>query len=93
VAPDNALNAFFPMPFQKTARLTVTNEGSRAVDASYFNIDCRLYKKTLPSDTLYFHAQYGQAAPAKGWTNQWESNGDPAVMAKRIWMAQTTRFG
>jgi Protein of unknown function (DUF2961) len=39
VAPDNALNAFFPMPFQKTARLTVTNEGSRAVDAFYFTIE------------------------------------------------------
>jgi len=39
VAPDNALNAFFPMRFQKTARLTVTNEGRRPVDDFYFNID------------------------------------------------------
>lgn len=76
VAPDNALNAFFPMPFQKSAKITVTNEGKQKVDDFYFNIDYRAYKKPLPADTLYFHAQYRQAAPAKGTTNQWEHNGD-----------------
>jgi Protein of unknown function (DUF2961) len=99
VASDNALNAFFPMPFQKTARLTVTNEGTQAVDAFYFNIDYQLYKRALPSDTLYFHAQYRQAAPAKGWTNQWQHNGDPAVDDKKnldgtdnyVWMEATGR--
>lgn len=99
VAPDNALNAFFPMPFQKTGRLTVTNEGTRPVDDFYFNIDYRVYKRVLPSDTLYFHAQYRQATPAKGWTNQWESNGDPRVDGKKnldgadnyIWMEATGR--
>jgi Protein of unknown function (DUF2961) len=99
VAPDNALNAFFPMPFQKTARLTVTNEGSRPVDDFYFNIDYRVYKRALPSDTLYFHAQYRQATPARGWTNQWESNGDVAVDGKKnldgadnyVWMEATGR--
>jgi len=83
VAPDNALNSFFPMPFQKSARLTVTNEGSRAVDAFYFNIDYRAYKHALPADMLYFHAQYRQATPAKGWTNEWQSNGDPSVDGKK----------
>ncbi len=29
VGADKALNSFFPMPFQKHARITVTNEGSR----------------------------------------------------------------
>jgi len=99
VAPDNALNAFFPMPFQKTARLTVTNEGSRPVDDFYFNIDYRVYKHSLPADTLYFHAQYRQATPARGWTNQWESNGDPAVDGKKnldgvdnyVWIEATGR--
>jgi D-arabinan exo alpha-(1,3)/(1,5)-arabinofuranosidase (non-reducing end) len=63
VSPDNALNCFFPMPFRKHARITVTNEGQRAVDAYYFNIDYREYKKPLPEGTLYFHAQYRQCAP------------------------------
>src|SRR5579863_8157360 len=32
VGSDKALNCFFPMPFQKHARVTVTNEGSQKVD-------------------------------------------------------------
>ena len=75
VGSDKALNSFFPMPFQKHARITVTNEGSRRVDAFYFNIDYRAYSKPLPADLLYFHAQYRQASPAQGWTNDWRSNG------------------
>jgi Protein of unknown function (DUF2961) len=83
VAPDNALNAFFPMPFQKSAKITVTNEGSRKVDDFYFNIDYRAYKHPLPSGTLYFHAQYRQATPNRGWTNNWEHNSDPLLDTKK----------
>jgi hypothetical protein len=76
VGSDKALNCFFPMPFQKHARITVTNEGAIKTDAFYFNIDYRAYNQPLPADELYFHAQYRQAAPAQGTTNQWKSNGD-----------------
>ncbi len=76
VGSDKALNCFFPMPFQKHALITVTNEGSIKTDAFYFNIDYRSYSKPLPADQLYFHAQYRQAAPAKGTTSDWKSNGD-----------------
>ncbi len=79
VGSDKGLNSFFPMPFQKHARITVTNESARQVNALYFNIDYRLYSKPLPSDQLYFHAQYRQAAPNHGWMNQWHSNGDAIV--------------
>ena len=65
VAPDKALNCFFPMPFKKHARITVTNEGHDAIRALYFNIDYRAYSKPLPEDTLYFHAEYNQCAPCK----------------------------
>jgi len=99
VGSDKALNSFFPMPFQKHARITVTNEGGRDVDAFYFNIDYRSYSKALAGDQLYFHAQYRQAAPAHGWTNQWQSNGDPLVNEKKnlngegnyVWMEATGR--
>jgi len=99
VGSDRALNSFFPMPFQKRARITVTNEGARKVDAFYFNIDYRAYSKALPADQFYFHAQYRQAAPAQGWTNQWHSNGDPTVNDKKnlngegnyVWMEATGR--
>jgi hypothetical protein len=83
VASDKALNSFFPMPFQKHGKITVTNEGKEKVDAFYFNIDCQVHSKSLPPDTLYFHAQYRQAYPATGWTNQWQTNGDPLVDGKK----------
>jgi len=99
VASDKALNSFFPMPFRKRARITVTNEGKEEVDAFYFNIDYQAWNKDLAPDTMYFHAQYRQAAPAKGWTNQWESNDAAAVDAKKnldgennyVWLEATGR--
>jgi hypothetical protein len=83
VAPNRALNSFFPMPFQKHARITLTNEGSKEVPNFYFNIDYRAYSRPLPSDPFYFHAQYRQASPNHGWTNQWQSNGDKIVEDKK----------
>jgi D-arabinan exo alpha-(1,3)/(1,5)-arabinofuranosidase (non-reducing end) len=83
VAPNRALNSFFPMPFQKHARITLTNEGAQEVAAFYFNIDYRAYPRPLPGDVLYFHAQYRQASPNHGWTNQWQSNGDKIVEDKK----------
>lgn len=97
VASEKALNSFFEMPFQKKARITVTNEGQEKVDAFYFNIDYRAYAQPLPADTLYFHAQYRQASPAKGWTSEWRGNGDSNVDDKKnldgdgnyVWMEAT----
>jgi len=63
VGADKALNCFFPMPFRKHARITVTNEGSQRIDALYWNIDWRQLSSNLPADALYFHAQYRQATP------------------------------
>lgn len=99
VGSDKALNSFFPMPFEKHARITVTNEGAEKTNAFYYNIDYRAYPKPLPPDTLNFHAQYRQAAPNKGWTNQWQENGDAAVNQKKnlngdgnyVWMEAAGR--
>jgi len=99
VGSDKALNCFFPMPFQKHARITVINEGDQEVGAFYFNIDYRAFSRSLPGDQLYFHAQYRQAAPNRGWTNQWRDNGDPLVNDKKnlngegnyVWMEATGR--
>lgn len=62
-----AMNAYFAMPFRRSARITVTNEGTKPVDAFYSNIDYKLVP-SLPADALYFHAQYRQAAPNKAMT-------------------------
>jgi Protein of unknown function (DUF2961) len=64
VGADKALNCFFPMPFQKHARITVTNEGHEPIRSLYWNIDWRAFGAPLPVDTAYFHAQYRQATPS-----------------------------
>lgn len=77
VGPDRALNCFFTMPFNKSARITLTNESDHQVHAVFFNIDYQIYSHPLAGDMLYFHAQYRQATPAKGATNRWKINDDP----------------
>lgn len=66
VAPDKALNAYFPMPFRRLGKITVANEGSQDATDFYWNIDW-VKLPSLPSETAYFHAQYRQCTPCKGW--------------------------
>ena len=80
---DKALNSWFPMPYAKHARITITDEGKQPLNHLYWNIDYRVNKSPLPKDTLYFHATYRQAQPNHGTTNQWYENGDPSVNLKR----------
>jgi hypothetical protein len=98
-APNHGLNSFFPMPFQKHARITLSNMGQQNVDAFYFNIDYQAYSKPLAADTLYFHAQYRQASPNRGLAAEWKDNGDPQVNDKKnlngeenyVWLEATGR--
>ena len=78
VAPIKALNSYFQMPFSSAARITVTNEGKVRTNALYFAIDY-VTLPSLPADLGRFHAQYRQAAPCKGWTNDWTNNGSPGI--------------
>ncbi len=61
-SPGRSLNCYFAMPYRSSAKMTVTNEGSRDVGSFYSNIDF-LSVDALPADTLYFHAQYRQVTP------------------------------
>lgn len=81
VGSQRALNCNFEMPFKKSARVTVTNEGEQAIDAFYYNIDWEKHQ-SLPDNVAYFHAQYRQATPTKGWTTDWKYNGDPHINNK-----------
>ena len=78
VASIKALNAYFQMPFSTAAKITVTNEGAVRTNALYFAVDY-VTLPGLPADLGRFHAQYRQAAPCKGWTNEWTSNGSPGI--------------
>src|SRR3954453_3552334 len=57
-------NCYWPMPFHKSARWTITNLSSRAIDAFYYNIDFTGYDR-LPKDLLHFHAQWHRENPTK----------------------------
>jgi hypothetical protein len=81
VSSQKALNSFFPMPFRKSAKLTITNEGEQPLNNFYYNIDWEKHQ-SLPDDLAYFYAEYRQAAPNKGWTDDWTLNRDPKVNDK-----------
>jgi hypothetical protein len=58
-------NSYWPMPFRKSCRITVTNEGRRRVSNLYFHVDWKKVSSLAPN-TAYFHARYRQALPASG---------------------------
>ena len=55
-------NCYWPMPFRKSARITVTNDSDKRCDAFYYYLDWQKCK-SLPKDTAYFHAMYRQEYP------------------------------
>ena len=57
-----ARNCYWPMPFRKSARITVTNESDKSCPAFYFYVDWQKHK-SLPADTACFHAMYRQEFP------------------------------
>ena len=62
-----ARNSYWPMPFRKSCRITVTNEGQRT-KSLYYHVDWRKYP-SLPDDVAYFHAYYRQERPAVSGRN------------------------
>jgi len=63
-----ARNCYWPMPFQKSARITVTNEGEGPVHSFYYYVDWQKLP-SLPEDTPYFHASYRQEYPTVAGRN------------------------
>jgi len=63
-AEGRALNCFWPMPFRKRARVTVTNDSDQArIGSFYYYVDWQKVP-SLPADVGYFHARYRQEFPA-----------------------------
>ncbi|MGH9614395.1 MAG: DUF2961 domain-containing protein, partial [Bryobacteraceae bacterium] len=58
-----ARNSYWPMPFRKSCRITITNEGRRRVSNVYYHVDWKKMHE-LPADIGYFHAHYRQELPA-----------------------------
>ena len=57
-------NCFWPMPFARSARIEIENDGDKPIALLYYNVDW-LEQDRLPPDTPYFHAQYRQDCPLK----------------------------
>lgn len=57
-----ARNCYWPMPFRKKAKITVTNESDLPCGNFYFYVDWQKHP-VLPEDAAYFHAMYRQEFP------------------------------
>ena len=52
-----SFNCFVPMPFRKAARIVVTNESTKNLQAMFFDVDYSLNTQWNPQN-LYFHAYW-----------------------------------
>src|SRR3954471_7189273 len=55
-------NCYWPMPFHKSARWTLTNMSTKQIDAFYYNVDYTAYRR-LPGRLLNFHATWRRENP------------------------------
>ena len=63
-AEGTARNCYFPMPFAKSARIEVTNEGKERFNYFYWYVDWQKLDSLAPN-SAYFHAKYRQEYPCK----------------------------
>jgi hypothetical protein len=56
-------NCYFPMPFNRSARITVTNDGQAPVPSFYYQIDYETYDQPPGDDVAYFHARWHRENP------------------------------
>lgn len=63
-----ARNSYWPMPFRRACKITVTDEGDRPLTMFYYHVDWQKHQ-TLPDDVAYFHAYYRQERPAAAGKN------------------------
>lgn len=62
VEDGDSYNSFWHMPFRKSARIEIVNQGEQNINLLYYNIDW-IKLDSLPQDTPYFYAQYRQEYP------------------------------
>ena len=67
--PNAALNCYLQMPFNKSARIEVENQGDEPY-RQYFYVDYELYDQPLSGNTAYLHAQFRRENPCDGWGHE-----------------------
>ena len=60
VNPGSAFNSYWPMPFRRSAKITMENLDARPMRI-YYQVD--FTRTQLPADTAYFHAQFRRVNP------------------------------
>ena len=58
------MNCYFPMPFNRSARLEVENQCGVPLEAFYFYVDYEAYEAPCP-EAAYFHAQWRRENPCR----------------------------
>ena len=64
VNPRGGYNCYFPMPFKSRARFVIENQHPGCIPDLFYQIDYSLHK-SLPEETLYFHAQWRRQRATK----------------------------
>jgi hypothetical protein len=61
-----AMNSYFPMPFGRGARITITNEGEKRVRSFYYHVDYEEYANAAQvAGQGRFHVQWRRENPTK----------------------------
>lgn len=65
VAPNRGLNCYWPMPFRRHARVTITNSGPR--DANIVAYALLYHLHPVADDVAYFHAQWRRSVTKRDY--------------------------
>jgi len=86
-----ALNCYTQMPFRKSARIELVNEGDKP-HGQYFYIDYELYDEQLDDDVIYFHAQFRRENPCNGWGHEVRVNVPESNIVNKERLAWTNNY-
>lgn len=86
-----ALNCYVQMPFNKSARIELVNEGE-SDHGQYFYIDYELYDEPHADDIAYFHAQFRRENPCDGWGHEIRVNTPEANIVNKEGLAWENNY-
>jgi len=63
VNPSGGFNSYWPMPFRKSAEVTVENQRPEQIDGFFYQFDYVIDE--IPEDIMYFHAHWRRENPVR----------------------------